>query len=235
MIKIGCCGFPVKKADYYREFQLVEVQNTFYDIPRFTLYEKWRKESPETFEFTVKAWQVITHPVNSPTYRRMKEKWGNPENYGYFKPTPEVKEGWRRTKEVAEILGARIIVFQTPPSFHANLQNKENLKNFFQQIAGGENFIFALELRGKWEEEEKKEIMEELGLLHVVDPFREKSLCGEFQYFRLHGIGGYNYKYSEEDLYHLKYWCEEKETYCLFNNTFMWESALRFKKLMEGG
>jgi len=29
-IKIGCCGFPVGKERYYKEFDVVELQSTFY-------------------------------------------------------------------------------------------------------------------------------------------------------------------------------------------------------------
>jgi len=29
-VKVGCCGFPVKRTEYYRRFPLVEIQQTFY-------------------------------------------------------------------------------------------------------------------------------------------------------------------------------------------------------------
>jgi len=34
VIRIGCCGFPVKREKYASRFRLVEVQKTFYQPPR---------------------------------------------------------------------------------------------------------------------------------------------------------------------------------------------------------
>ncbi|NVM22170.1 MAG: DUF72 domain-containing protein [Desulfobacterales bacterium] len=54
---------------------------------------------------------------------------------------------------------------------------------------------------------------------------------GDFQYFRLHGITGYGYHYTDADLKWLKKWVARKPAYVLFNNTSMKQDALR---LMEG-
>lgn len=60
-IKIGCCGFAMGQQEYFRQFQVVEIQNTFYRLPRLATAEKWRRAAPPSFEFTMKAWQLITH------------------------------------------------------------------------------------------------------------------------------------------------------------------------------
>ena len=44
MIKVGCCGFPVRKGLYYERLRVVEVQQTFYQLPRLSTGERWRKE-----------------------------------------------------------------------------------------------------------------------------------------------------------------------------------------------
>jgi len=51
---------------------VVEVQQTFYQIPRIATGKRWREEAPPDFEFTMKAWQLITHEPSSPTYRRLR-------------------------------------------------------------------------------------------------------------------------------------------------------------------
>ena len=56
MIKLGMCGFTIGAAAYYKQFRVVEVQQTFYDPPTATL-QRWREEAPPGFEFTMKAWQ----------------------------------------------------------------------------------------------------------------------------------------------------------------------------------
>ncbi|MCP2619421.1 DUF72 domain-containing protein [Candidatus Aminicenantes bacterium AC-335-K20] len=99
MIKIGCCGFPVNRPTYYRNFNVVEIQQTFYQLPKIETALKWREEAPLDFEFTIKAWQLITHPSTSPTYKRLKITLQNKENYGFFKPTKEVFSAWKETEE----------------------------------------------------------------------------------------------------------------------------------------
>ncbi|MFQ5882008.1 MAG: DUF72 domain-containing protein [Candidatus Methylomirabilales bacterium] len=56
----------------FRRFPVVELQQTFYQPPRLKTVQRWREEVPATFEFTMKAWQLITHEPGSPTYRRLK-------------------------------------------------------------------------------------------------------------------------------------------------------------------
>jgi uncharacterized protein YecE (DUF72 family) len=234
-IKVGCCGFTVSRGKYYKNFEIVEVQKTFYRFPDMKNIIKWREEAPEKFEFTLKASQLITHLPSSPTYRKFemaipeKEK----ELYGFFKPTEKVFEAWEKTKEIARTLKANKILFQMPPGFQPTSENKNNMKKFFSKIKR-EEFILIWEPRGKWEEKEIKAMCAELGLIHCVDPFKSEPLYGHFAYFRLHGTGDYKYRYTEDDLIKLKENCiEKKETYCFFNNINMFEDALKFKKLLE--
>ncbi|MET1127893.1 MAG: DUF72 domain-containing protein, partial [Thermoproteota archaeon] len=63
----GCCGFPLSRKRYFERFNVVEVQQTFYDPPSADTLRRWREEAPKGFVFTVKAWQAVTHPSSSPT------------------------------------------------------------------------------------------------------------------------------------------------------------------------
>jgi len=44
-VRVGCCGFPMAKADYYRYFPVVEIQQTFYNLPRIQTAGRWREEA----------------------------------------------------------------------------------------------------------------------------------------------------------------------------------------------
>ncbi|MEW6569878.1 MAG: DUF72 domain-containing protein [Nitrospirota bacterium] len=235
MIKIGCCGFPVARKKYFRAFSVVEVQLTFYQIPNLSLARKWRAESPQDFEYTMKAWQLITHEPKSPTYKKLKLAIpkSKENHYGSFKPTEEVWRAWEKTREIADTLSARVIVFQCPPSFIPTEENKKNLKQFFSRIDRNK-YIPVWEPRGKWEPKDINPLCKELDLVHVVDPFTSSSMYGESFYYRLHGRGGYRYKYTKEDLEHLQRLIPaEKSGYVMFNNIYMFEDAAAFKELVE--
>ncbi len=242
-IKIGTCGFPVARRRYYGEFNVVEVQQTFYDPPGEETLRRWREEAPEGFEFTLKAWQLITHPVRSPTYRRLKSiriKQADEERYGFFRPTPEVEMAWRRTREAAAILRAEVVLLQCPPSFGPTDENLSNLRGF---LSGGrtEGLVVCFEPRG-WPVETALRACKENGVVYVFDPFRQRPDPERLKaqqgmlYLRLHGIGSYKYRYSDEDLSGLKELLLEAgmDCYVMFNNVSMFDDAGRFLRLWKG-
>lgn len=225
---------------YFSEFSLVETQSTFYKLPKPETAEKWRAQAPEGFEFTVKVWQGITHPSDSPTWRRSGLSRNELKGHGDFNPSRKNLEAWVRTLEIVKKLGARIAVFQTPPSFNPSPKNIGNMRKFLEEIDRG-GVRLAWEPRGEWLERKSvtKSVLEKLDLIHVVDPFWDQPLTRGVYYFRLHGLGkryNYKYEYSLEDLKRLKSLIEGLEdaekVYVLFNNVKMFDSAKLFLTLI---
>ncbi len=85
-IKVGTCGYSYynppdgwkdeyesKLQAYSEAFEVVEINRTFYKLPKVKTTERWRREAFEDFEFSMKAWQALTHPTDSPTWRNKKE------------------------------------------------------------------------------------------------------------------------------------------------------------------
>jgi len=52
-VKVGCCGFVLSQQEYFKHFNHIEIQQTFYQLPRLQTAEKWRKIAPAGFEFTM--------------------------------------------------------------------------------------------------------------------------------------------------------------------------------------
>jgi uncharacterized protein YecE (DUF72 family) len=233
-ITIGCCGFPESQNKYFAEFPAIEIQQTFYQPPRVETARRWREIAPADFEFALKAWQLITHPASSPTYRRLRKPLAESakKRVGSFQPTDEVWQAWETTREIAESLQARFIVFQCPASFAPSEENQSNLRHFFAKIDRG-RFRCVWEPRGKWAPEQIHRCCQELDLIDGVDPFQRLSSWGEVQYFRLHGIGGYHYKFTDDNLRQLADWCQAAPTWAMFNNTDMLNDARRFLKMIE--
>ena len=234
-MKVGCCGFAKARAEYFEHLALVEIQQTFYKPPRLETAQRWRVEAPPNFEFALKAWQLITHEPSSPTYRKAQIEVKEPNRYGAFRPTEEVFAAWERTREIAEALEAKVVVFQCPASFRPTEEHKANVRAFLRSIGRGE-LTLAWEPRGPWGDDEVRGLVAELGLIHCVDPFQRQPVHGNLAYFRLHGKGGYRYRYNDEDLRTLlEWWRSCGEAYCLFNNISMFEDAMRFKEMIGNG
>jgi uncharacterized protein YecE (DUF72 family) len=186
-IRVGCCGFPRARSEYYKVFRAVEVQQTFYRPPSLKTAEKWREEAPANFEFSLKAWQLITHEPQSPTYRRLKLGWPADKlsRCGSFKLTEEVGWAWEQTREIAAALHAKYVVFQCPASFQPSAENKKNLDTFFRKV-GRKNLRFVWEPRGTWTPGEIHDRWRDLDLNHGVDPFKTDPQWGQVRYFRPH-------------------------------------------------
>lgn len=220
---------------YFRTFRLVEVQQTFYEPPQISTVQRWRAAAPTGFEFTLKAWQLITHPPQSPTYRRLRTPLSAEQlrGCGGFQATEIVHMAWTRTRAVAEALGARRVLFQCPARFTPVPEHVRSLREFFRRIErGGLDLVW--EPRGDWPDSLVRELCEELGLTHAVDPFRQVPVWARVPYYRLHGLTGYRHRFTDEELEELCQRVGRGPAYVLFNNVSMREDALRFLARLPG-
>lgn len=186
----------------------------------------------------MKAWQLITHTPSSPTYRRLRSPVSATETdvYGSFRPTEQVALAWERTREIAAVLDAAVIVFQCPRSFVPSRENIRNLDRFFTTIDRGA-WLFAWEPRGPdWEPNLIRDICAANRLVHCVDPFESEPAWGTSLYWRLHGRGGYRYRYTDADLADLEHRLERYAglpgpNYIMFNNISSGADAARFQAM----
>ncbi|MEM0321596.1 MAG: DUF72 domain-containing protein [Thermoprotei archaeon] len=237
---VGCCGQGgLSVSDYRSKFRAMEVQYTFYRLPRSGTPSKWVESFGRDFLFTMKAYQGLTHPFTSPTWHRYRHPEGDPERYGGLKPTEENYTLWERVLGISRKLGSRFIVVQLPPSFTKNAENLGNLVAFFGSVE--RPVRVGVELRSpSWFEypEEISSVFYKLDLVDVFDPFRrEPLLFTDVAYLRLHGRGkSYTYDYSDSELELLRKRVEGLRSnmcYVFFNNTAMAKNAQRFQQLIS--
>ncbi len=130
-----------------------------------------------------------------------------------------------------------MIVFQTPAKFKESKENIENINGFFSAIE--KEFIYALEIRGKWNKKTIKKICENYNITHCTDLLVEKPVyIGSVAYFRLHGSKGermYRYKHTEEDFEEMYRYLKDMtvDSYVLFNNIYMLDDAKEFKRFLS--
>ena len=96
---------------YAERFPTVEINNTFYRMPKEALLQGWAEQVPESFTFVIKASKRITHD------QRLKE-CGELLTYLFG---------------VTSTLGSRLgpLLFQLPPNFKKDVPR---LKSFFDEM-----------------------------------------------------------------------------------------------------
>ena len=194
------------------------------------------RASAAGFEFTLKAWQLITHEARSPTYKRLKRQLSEAERTqcGSFRPTAIVKEAWAVTLACARALAPQRILFQCPASFTPTAEHVESMRKFFASIERDGGLQFLWEPRGGWADDLVRALCHELDLVHVVDPFAARTQTPDRCYFRLHGRKGWRYVYEDDELEELIGMLPGGRTsYVLFNNVRMREDAMRFQALIR--
>jgi len=215
-------------------FPLVKVQHTFYEPPADALLARWRAGVPPGFEFTMKAWQLVTHESGSPTYRRLKQSL--PETargqVGSFRSSPPVLAAWSRTLECARVLRATAVLLQCPRSFRPSADNVARLRAFLT-TARRPDARLLWEPRGEWPVSLLTELCRDLDRGRVVDPMQTETVTPEQTYYRLHGTTGARHVHTKDELRRLRDLVDGRPTpYVLFNNMPRVGDAERFLDLL---
>jgi uncharacterized protein YecE (DUF72 family) len=237
-VRVGLCGFTIAMSEYPRHFPVVEVQHTFYEPPRDSVMQKWLERAPG-IEYTMKVWQLVTHPAGSPTYRRMRHALPPGAEPGFFRDSEAVREGWRRSVECARLLSASALLFQCPASFAPEPANVAAMRRFFGRLERPARML--REPRGpRWvaKRDLALALCRDLDLVYVVDPFVTPPAPRHPVYWRLHGIGRASHSYSDDELAQLRAALARAEppgaAYVLFNNLPRVADAKRFLQLLAG-
>ncbi|MEM0117002.1 MAG: DUF72 domain-containing protein [Conexivisphaerales archaeon] len=240
-IKVGCCGTSGLSIRRYAEsYPLLEVQKTFYELLESELAKKWRSYVKNDFEFTMKVFQGITHPIDSPTWKRSLRFLSgiDPADVGLLQASKFVTYCWNRSVEFAKALQAKVLVIQLPPSFQYNNKNVERLKMFFSHFEP--DIPCAIEFRHEsWlnKIDELNIILKRWRTIIISDPLKFRLPQQEIQYLRLHGLDGftnYRYTYSDEEINTLINRLKGLTAFVLFNNISMLDDAKRLLTRLQG-
>ena len=171
------CKPPQMLAAYGKRLRSVEINVTFYRMPKRAMLEKWATQVPDGFRFALKASRRITH------MKRLKEI---EEPVGYL-------------VETVRALGGRLgpLLFQLPPNLK---KNPERLRGLLALLP--RDVPASVEFRhASWFDDEVNGLLREHGVALCMSDQGEgedatpfESTAG-FGYLRLRRDG-----YSDEDL-----------------------------------
>jgi uncharacterized protein YecE (DUF72 family) len=117
---------------YASRFPLVEVDSTYYFLPRREVAKRWVERTPAKFTFNIKAFSLLTqHPTRAEALPPDMRPEGKRRVYIHHLEDTAVNEIWRRFRSAldplqkAGKLGA--VLFQFPPWFTIKQANKDYL------------------------------------------------------------------------------------------------------------
>ena len=207
---------------YARTFQTVEINSSFYRLPKRETFESWRARTPQGFIFAVKGSRYITH----------------------VKKLKDVGEALKKLLESADGLGEKLgpILFQFPANWHANL---ERLAGFIQMLPSGYRYAFEFRHESWFNEGTYTLLRSRETALCIADSPQwpiAYEVTAPFTFIRLHGGRVlYASEYSEPEL---SRWAEitagflsrQLDVFVYFNNDafgYAVKNALQLKHILS--
>jgi uncharacterized protein YecE (DUF72 family) len=207
---------------YARTFSTLELNNTFYRLPKETVFNKWHGSSPDDFIFSVKVSRFITH------IKRLQDCNEALDNF------------MSRVALLKEKLGP--LLYQLPPGLH---RDDDILTNFLANLP--RELKHAIEFRHEsWLTEGVFDILRRyhsgfcvFDLPALTSPL---AATADFAYIRFHGSDSlYSSSYSDKEMAD---WAEKiakladnlESVYIYFNNDiagYALQNALTIRNYLE--
>jgi uncharacterized protein YecE (DUF72 family) len=226
-IRIGCSGwnyahwrngvfYPPRCAPrnwlryYSRFFDTVEINMTFYRLPKAPVVARWVEETPREFLFAVKVSRYITH------VKRLID----------VAPNLAILDDRIAPLVASPKMGP--LLWQLPPTFR---RDDERLAHALGDFPRGQRH--AIEFRhASWFAPEVMALLRERNVALVIGDrpqvhgFQTHELTADFTFVRFHGgargaNGNYNHEELDEWATRLRDWSRRVEVFAYFNND--WE------------
>jgi len=198
---------------YYAErLPTVEINVSFYRMPTSKMLADWKAQTPAHFRFAIKAHRRITH------VKRLRDV------------DDEVRWLHERVTELGERLGP--VLFQLPPSLHADLPLLENFLGTLRPLP-----YVAVEFRhATWHQDATYDLLRRYRVAMCIaedDASREPLVhTASFGYYRLHRL-----KYTDAQLAewagHLRAAPQLRPAFCYFTHETGPEAVTYARQLMD--
>ncbi|HEX6178231.1 MAG TPA: DUF72 domain-containing protein [Thermoanaerobaculia bacterium] len=207
---------------YLRDFDTVELNNTFYTLPKEETFDSWRKNTPADFLFAVKGSRFLTHMI------KLKDAERGLVN---FMP---------RAERLRSKLGP--ILWQLPPGWKMNV---ERLEEFCSLLPKKHRYTFELR-NPTWMTDEVYDVLRRYNaafcIYELAGYMSPIEVTADWTYVRLHGPTAFKYQGSYSDK-QLEQWAERirkwsrtmKAIYVYFDNddsAYAVKNALTLKRML---
>ena len=206
-------GLPASRwlGFYAERYDTVEVNSTFYRLPRRDAVSRWADDTPRDFTFAVKVSRYLTH------IKRLRDAAVYLERF------------LERVEPLADAGKLGPLLWQLPPTFQ---RDDERLAAALSGLPPG--LRHAVEFRHEswftgqvWELLREHNVALVIADLPAVRSFQTRELTADFVYVRFHeGSRGRRGNYSERELLEWRRticrWSADRDVYVYFNND--WEA-----------
>ncbi|MHA1799628.1 MAG: DUF72 domain-containing protein [Candidatus Helarchaeota archaeon] len=242
---LGCSGWSyddwkgtfynhdIKSSDmlyfYSKIFNAVEINTTFYNIPRLEYVQRWMKKTPDHFIFAVKFPKQVTH----------EKLFRNEVSDKDIIPISKILNALKPK------IGPILIQFR--PKFEINLSKLETLFSLLP-----DQYRYTVEFRhSSWLTNSTFQLLEKYNIAFCIvdEPYKSKKnlippvirITSDFTYIRWHGLNEnhwYDYLYSDDQLKNWKKNIETisdsvKKVYGFFNNHPNGQAPTNCRRLLE--
>ncbi len=250
-LRIGCSGFSYqhwrgafypenlaerKWIEYYSSiFSTVELNVTFYRLPRTSVFDRWYAETPPDFAYSIKGSRFITHVKK------------------LLNPTDSVRIFFDGALRLQEKL--KVILWQFPPTFRANRERLAAFIGLLKKIPVRNAFEFRHE---SWIVPDIIELCRDHNACVCMADWPafidDLPATADFIYIRRHGKeGSYATRYSKAELAKdteriRRYLKDNRDVFIYFNNdaagfaplnaqelTMMLKQSAALKKARDSG
>jgi uncharacterized protein YecE (DUF72 family) len=215
---------PEKYLEYYSErFACVELNSSFYNLPRFTTVSGWMTRTPDMFRFCVKMSRLITHHLR----------------------LVSIEDPLKKFFKVFEVMKNKLgpVLIQLPPGLS---YDRPLICGFLDLLKEHySSYRYAIEVRSKsWIRDEFFDLLSKYEIAFVIAdsgdryPYHD-TVTSDIVYLRLHGREQlYASDYSETDLRSyaeaIKTWLDDgREIWVFFNNDYHGYAVRNAERLKE--
>ncbi|MBA3648624.1 MAG: DUF72 domain-containing protein [Chitinophagales bacterium] len=217
--------FPVaRQLEFYTEhYNSVEINSSFYHLPKESTFLSWKNRTPDHFRFAIKGSRYITQ------FLALKNAWEAVENF------------FSQSKALG--LKLEVVLWQLPAHRAVNVERLNSFAEVLKNNTEANKTRHAFEFRHPtWFTEEVYTVLKKYNLGLVIQhsnqwPVVEK-VTANFTYLRFHGAPNlYASDYTDAELQEwagkIKKLARGKDVFAYFNNDINVYAINNAKKLSE--
>ncbi len=229
-ILVGTVGYPIAPGLFADDVDCIEMTGAKYIPPGRKTAVHERSGLPSPVECTVQVSRYFASPPPSEASLR-----GDIRAYGDFQVNDETRDLWKRQREYALALSARMLVLLTPPEITPSASRLAAMSSFLKEM-DRDGIAIVWEPRGPWSAGQIRQFAQAHDLVVAVDPLRDAVPQGDVAYLRFgpfSSSGSRMGTYELEQIADAARSCDAATVYCVFDTHRAVDDARNLRRVLQ--